>query len=205
MKFTIVATDYDGSVSPDILRRFLTSLKNQTFKDFEVIIMHDGVRSNPVPEEFTVIENFHFVESMFRANAWGHNLRSLGMKMAKGDWIINTNTDNVYYKDALQNLADSIENNIPIMIAKVKMMGMNEKGLFRWYDKPRDYTKSVILTGKPPVFGNIDMMSLIANRYVWEQVHYWYDITETSDGSIYELITHMFPYKNLDFIIGEHY
>lgn len=202
IRFSIIATDYDGVVSPDTLKRFLDSLKNQTFKDFEVYVMHDGPRSNPVPEEYLALENFHFVDSLFRGNAWGHNLRTLGMKMSKGDYIINTNTDNVYYPNALDELSYEY---VDVLIADVLMMGLNKGPMGVWYDNPRDYSKSCILTGIPPVFGNIDMMSLIASRKVWEYVNYWFDITEQSDALIYEMITRIFSYKKVNIIIGEHY
>jgi glycosyltransferase involved in cell wall biosynthesis len=218
--FTIVATDFDGTVPTDILQRFINSLKSQTFKDFEVFIMHDGERSLDISTVDTKDLKIEFINSLFRGNAWGHNLRSLGIQKASGKFIINTNSDNIYYPNALEDLYNFILKNasIEVFISNVKMMGLGstegrqikKNGQlinFRtvYYDNPRDYSKFTILTGNPPVYGNIDMMSLVATKDLWERIHYWYDITMASDAHIYERICSENEYRFTDILIGEHY
>jgi len=73
------------------------------------------------------------------------------------------------------------------------------------YDTPRNYSKSIILDGDPPVFANIDLMSLIAHRSVWDSIYYWYDLGVSSDGVIYPRICSVYSYKHVDVLLGEHY
>lgn len=212
MMFSIIATDYDKSVSAEVLQRFLDSLKAQTFKDFEVIILHDGPRNHDLVVDTTGL-NVKWYESLFRANVWGHNLRTYGMtRKAEGEYYINTNTDNVYYPDSLEKLNAEIEqySNYKVFINHVKMMGMHKEehssGMKRiYYDKERDYSVYTILTGDPPIWGNIDLMSLVAHKDVWDSINYWYDLGTSSDGVIYQKMCHLFPYRNTSILIGEHY
>lgn len=218
--FSIIATDYDGTVSRDTLQRFIDALKAQTFKDFEVLIMHDGKRTVDISDLDLGDLNIKFLNSIFRGNVWGHNLRSFGMSEAKGKFLINTNTDNIYYPNSLQELHDCIEqySSFEIFINKVKMMGLscveertpigNGQEFVRRvlkYDKPRNYSKSLILTGDPPVFGNIDLMCLVASKEVYKKIYYWYDLSPSSDAVVYGKLCSLFPYKHTGILLGEHY
>jgi glycosyltransferase involved in cell wall biosynthesis len=219
--FSIIATDYEDSVPPEVLQRFIDSLKAQTFKDFEVIILHDGKRKGDVISIDIGDLDVTFNESLFRANLWGHNLRSYGMMKASGRFFIHTNTDNLYYPDALELLHRIINDQYPafkVFINQVKMMGMKIKETHipiakdktmpvtsRYYDTPRDYSSSIILTGDPPVWGNIDLMNLVAANEVWESICYWYDMGVSSDGIIYNKICTLYPYYYTSILIGEHY
>ena len=47
-KFTIIATDAENHVPRDRMREGIESILNQTFDDYELLIIHDGPRSNEV-------------------------------------------------------------------------------------------------------------------------------------------------------------
>ena len=218
--FSIIATDYEGTVDTDTLQRFLDYLKKQNFKDFEVLIMHDGPRKISINLNTDGLD-VKFFESVFRGNVWGHNLRTCGMMESSGEYLINTNTDNIYYPNALQELSDYINtygDEFKVFINHVKMMGLQlveEKIILGdgntlvqrkiKYDKPRDYTKSLILTGDPPVFGNIDLMNLVAHKSIWKNIYYWFDLSVSSDAVIYQKICSLYNYTNTKILIGEHW
>jgi hypothetical protein len=46
-----------------------------------------------------------------RYNDWGMTLRNIGMSVATGEWIINTNDDNYYVPIYLEELSNSIKEN----------------------------------------------------------------------------------------------
>lgn len=110
MRFTIIIVAYKR-YNP--LRCLLFSLLSQTYQNFDVIIIHDGADEGygEIVHEFMEYTNIRFYSSHERYNDWGHSLRNIGLSMAKGDFIINTNDDNYYTPNYLQELNDTILNN----------------------------------------------------------------------------------------------
>jgi GT2 family glycosyltransferase len=210
VRFSILATDYQPVVSDDVLQRFFDSLNAQSFKDFEVIVYHDGglVRERVVN---TYDLNVRFFNSDERANCWGHNLRSRMIDLSSGDFILHTNTDNVYFPDALETLSSYIReySDYSVFIMGVKLMGMNSftnpyGQMMVWYDNPRNYDVYLTLKGTPKC-GAIDMMQLVASRRVWDVIGGWYRTEEDSDGLLYEEIASLYDIVMIDKLIGEHY
>lgn len=205
MRFSICATYYQGCNSDKVLQAFLNSLKNQYFKDFEVIIYHDGkLDHKPMVDNGEL--NIRYYNTPTRGNKFGHDMRTELINLAEGEYILHTNVDNYYYDSALESIdaAIKLNNEIDIVICQVKMMGMNsDEHLNVWYDKPRDYTKSLILKGTPRL-NLIDMMQLIAKSSIWKK-HKWFVLHEQSDGVIYEFLCKQYNYVQAPILIGEHY
>lgn len=197
--FSIIAAYYQGVTKPEIFQRFLDSLTQQTFKDFEVLIYHDG------PLLYEVNCPYGLYYTPVRQNKWGHDLRAIGLKQATGNYILHTNVDNVYDLNALNNIYTKMQElQTDILIAKVVMMGLNHKQGFIWYDNPRDYSKSVTLSGNPPLYGNIDLMQAIIAKRLWDK-YGWFSSIEQADGIIYAKICSENKYFCSDIVIGKHY
>ncbi|HLV30530.1 MAG TPA: glycosyltransferase family A protein [Chitinispirillaceae bacterium] len=197
--FTIIASYYQVTTDKEIFKRFVDSLRQQSFMDFEVLIYHDG------PMYYQIESPYQIFCTPERFNLWGHPQRFIGLKQAKGKYILHTNIDNAYNLHALQNLYDTInKTHTDIMIAKVEMMGLNHGNGKIWYDQPRDYSKSVTLSGNPPVYGNIDLMQAVIAKKIWDQ-YGWFCFKEQADGIIYQKICSENKYICTDTIIGKHY
>jgi len=197
-RFTIVATYYQNAVTDEELDRFMTSIEAQTFKDFELLLIHDGKLLRPC--------KYPCIETKERKNMWGHNLRDIGIQRAQGEYILHTNADNVYTKNALEVLNDEIEPEYGVYTMHCAMMGLNndEKLGKVWYDIPRDYSKCTVLKGYPKM-GAIDLMQVCISKEVWDNAGGWSITSETSDGILIESICNIYPYKMIDALIGWHY
>jgi len=214
--FSIIVPHYQGAISTEMITRGLESLKNQTFKDFEVLLYHDG----PLlyDEEF-----LYPIKCMStRYDDWGHSLRDRGIREAKGEYIIHFNPDNVLYSDALQELERFARNDHNIITYPIKMMGLYDawehlpKSALGYSqrddanpykeDTPRDYSKSVVLEGKRIQLNYIDCMQFVMKRELWLKEGGWKNKSFASDG--YQIVDFVSKYGYMNtgsIILGEHW
>lgn len=216
-RFSIVVPHYDGSIADAALLRGLNSLAAQSLRDFEVLLLHDGPLSRPLPDlsEFS-LPDLRFSASVQRHNDWGHSLRDAGMREATGDYIVHFNPDNVLYPNALEVLdaasrrpvppapAPELAENPDILIFSVLMRGMNYNGRGPIW-RSRDPKQALVYTGVPPGHGLIDCMQLVARRSVWLEIGGWYDKSETSDANIYAKVVQERGARYVMALLGEHW
>ena len=92
--------------------RCMESVKNQTFTDFEVILVDDG----STDASLSVLESFAAADERFRAVSHGENrsllcARYTGMKEAKGERIVFVDSDDFIETDTLETLHDELVKN----------------------------------------------------------------------------------------------
>ena len=194
-KFSIIAVDYDGHVPREGMKAGLQSLADQTFKDYELIIIHDGPKTIPYEEEFdfSVFKNPPvFLNTPYRINDWGHSSRDMGMRVASGDYFLQFNIDNIHFPHALEKISQRIdETGDPIIIFSIYHFKINgDSEPFR---------------GLPPVYCNIDALQLVASRQTWEEVGYWYEKEPSADGVIYQDMCTKFNYSHIEEVLGNNY
>jgi len=121
--FSVIVADYEGSVTREMFRRKMACLANQTCKDFEVLVYHDGPKATSYEEDIAGIDlhtatTFHITKT--RANDWGHSNRDQGIRMASGDWIIHTNADNVFYARLVERLKAAAQGEVRSFVRRQK-------------------------------------------------------------------------------------
>jgi hypothetical protein len=193
-KFSVIAVDYEHHVGRDGMKRGIASIASQTFKDYELIICHDGPKQVLYEDEI----NFEklgvqpvIVNTPARMADWGHSSRDYAMRMATGDYFIQFNIDNLFYPTAfeqLANLLDAVDEEIVIFT------------VLHW-----KAAGGAPFRGVPPVHCGIDCMQLVASRRIWQEVGYWYRKDPTSDGLIYQAMCDKYPWTELPAILGENY
>ena len=101
-KISVVVTTFER---PKRLRKALKSVKNQTFKDWECIIVDDGSKDETpdVCAEFLEDKRFRCIQ---RKKNFGQHTRpkNEGTKAAKADLIAYLDDDNEYYPEHLDVL-----------------------------------------------------------------------------------------------------
>lgn len=199
MKFSIIVPHYDQSISDEQLIEGLGSLSNSTFKDFEVLLYHDGPLNRPLPTLDHLRLDIKFRKSKKRYNDWGHSLRDQGIKEASGEYIVHFNPDNIMYPDVLQEVS-KLEDDI--IICPVILEGTYRKGnmLSRTHDKK----DQVILDGFPPVHQNIDAMQLIMRTSLWRRYGGWFNKSEQGDGIMYQMFCQQHKPRYCGHLIGVH-
>jgi len=199
MKFSIIVPHYDGVISDKTLCEGLESLSQQTYKNFEVLIYHDGPVSRPFPNIEGYGLDYKFRETKKRYNDWGHSLRDLGIKEARGEYIVHFNPDNLLDPHALQEIAKLDDD---IIICPVVLEGTYRRGsmLIRTH-KEED---KVLLDGFPPVHQNIDAFQLVMKTQIWRKEGGWYNKTEQGDGIMYQEFCKKYEPRYCHATIGLH-
>jgi glycosyltransferase involved in cell wall biosynthesis len=108
-RFSVIVPHFDQSIPDDVFCRGIQCLLDQTYKNFEVLIYHDGPVSRPIPEIYKQLNNVELIITPVRENNWGHGNRDKGIRKASGEYIIHFNPDNILYNNALEEINKIIE------------------------------------------------------------------------------------------------
>ena len=101
-KFSIIIPVYNVEKYIDSC---LKSVMNQTFKDYEVIVVNDGTKDNSMD----IVKKYD-VKVIEQKNQGLSAARNTGVKHAKGDYLIFLDSDDSWNKDLLKELSKSIKN-----------------------------------------------------------------------------------------------
>lgn len=196
-KFTIIATDAENHVPRNKMKQGVRSILNQTFSDYELLIIHDGPRSKQfelyIPDNARLIETEKFygvygLEEFYAGYGWGHHSRDLGIKEAAGDYILHFNIDNILYPHALEtisNVIDKTKSDVVIFACT------HEKFDIKYF------------SGIPPVMGKVDLLQCVASKKAWESIGGWHRYDHSADGFLFEEIIAKYGYVHIPEVLGE--
>lgn len=102
-KYSIIVPVYNVE---KYIRRALDSVFNQTENDFEVIAIDDGCTDNSIK----IVKEFD-VKLISTKHVSVSQARNLGIKEAKGDYLVFLDSDDYWDKDLLKKISQSLENN----------------------------------------------------------------------------------------------
>lgn len=196
-KFTVIATDAENHVPRNKMKQGVQSILNQTFNDYELLIIHDGPRSNKfeldLPDNAKLLETEQFygiygLEEFYAGYGWGHHSRDLGLKMAKGEYILHFNIDNILYPQALQTISDKIDKTkAEIVVFACK----HEKFDIQYF------------SGIPPVMGKVDLLQCVASKKAWDSIGGWYRYDHSADGYLFQEMVARYGYVHIPEVLGE--
>jgi cellulose synthase/poly-beta-1,6-N-acetylglucosamine synthase-like glycosyltransferase len=104
----------------DLLSKYLPS---QTYSNYEAIVISDG-KNEKVKKfiESMKDKRIRFFESE-ETRKWGHPQTRLGIRLARGNFFVRMNDDNVPFNNYLQVLRRGFEKNIGVVYARVFFKG----------------------------------------------------------------------------------
>lgn len=222
-RFSIIVPDYEDWVPRERFQRGMACLAAQSFRNFEVILLHDGPKRQPFTEDANLsgVPVTKTIITDRRYNDWGHSLRDIGIHEASGDYIIHFNPDNVLYPHALSCLDKSLRAPYPlvhftntervhpmgdaIIIFPIIMRGTAGCGTAITRVQGQEDSYSMILSGYPVSFSTIDCMQLVMRRALWLEHGGWSDRRSFSDGILYERFVNLYGARYVADILGEHW
>lgn len=143
MQFTIIIPVYNAQHT---LEKCLRSIADQTFQDFEVLMVNDGStdESGAVAAEFALRDPRFYV--ITTSNAGPGAARNVGLAHAKGEYILHMDADDFWpLPELLAQLHEQIEK-APADIYMYQMRKVTEDGrVLARYDKPRFQRENQVL------------------------------------------------------------
>lgn len=103
MKYSIITPNYNGF---SLMSRYFESLENQTYKDFEVIIVDDcsSDDSRERIRDYAIKSSLKITFLSSDQNLGPGYARNYGMAVAKGDWITFIDNDDYVDNDFLETI-----------------------------------------------------------------------------------------------------
>ena len=119
---SVIIVNYNGE---EYLEDCLTSLRQQTFTDLEIVLVDNNSRDDSVrlvEQKFPEVDLIKSEENL--GYAGGSNL---GFRQAKGSYILILNNDTTLEKDAVGNLVESFSEIKNLGVVQPKVLLMNKK------------------------------------------------------------------------------
>ncbi|WP_297277392.1 glycosyltransferase [uncultured Brachyspira sp.] len=142
-----------------LISKCLDNLIKQTFKDIEIIVVNDASTDNSkfVIEEYLKKDD-RIILLDLKNNCGSYDARIFGWMKAKGDFIVNCDSDDYYSNDAIEIMYnEAVKNDADVVVAKLMIVSNGKIKEDTWYNKPN----TGILIGE-------DIFKLLLkNRYNW--------------------------------------
>lgn len=123
MKYSIIIPVYNVE---EYLDRCLKSILNQTYSNYEVIIVNDGSPDN----SDNIIKSYEKEDKRFKGykkvNGGLSDARNYGLKYATGDYLIFIDADDYIENNYLEKVNDVLERNKDIDVLKFKIKLVDE-------------------------------------------------------------------------------
>src|ERR1700736_3774626 len=105
-KFSIIVVDCDTHTPREAAKRGVESILSQTFRDFEIVFVHNGLKERRYEEEFdlSAVKKVKTLYLKELSNDWGNTSRNYGLMIADGEYILHFNIDNFLYPTCLEKV-----------------------------------------------------------------------------------------------------
>lgn len=179
MRFSIIVPVYNVE---KYLERCLDSIVNQTYRDFEVILVDDGSTdsSGNICDEYE--QTYGFIKVIHQKNQGVSGARNTGLKHAKGEWIVFVDSDDWISVNMLEVLAKEIKKtdaelysfNMQKVAAKEEVVEKliwsieNDMLIFRTEEQKFEYYFDNLMQYKPgwEVCGRIFLRKIIERNHL---------------------------------------
>ncbi len=182
---TVLLTTYNDC---KFLKYSINSILSQSFTNFELLIIDDGSKD----DTYKVVENFndhrityHYIEHQGRSYAL-----NFGLKLAKYDWLVLADADDIMYPDKLKIYSEYISDKIDRIVWSDCFYFDKNKVLFFIKNPVDEY-----LIKKHFVLHSINNLALINRKHIFQHTDgYSTDLNKAED---YDLWLKMIVYSEL--------
>lgn len=172
-KFSIIVPVYNVE---KYIKKCLDSILNQSFKDYEVIVVNDGTKDNSIE----LIQDYP-VKIINQKNQGLSAARNKGVKHATGEYIIFVDSDDWIEKDLLKKINESLTNSPDVVRFQIKEV--YEEGKIVEYNECQFKNKNGV-----DAFSEIVKYHFVENAwcYAIKKEYYEQEKFEFKKGTIHE-------------------
>ena len=127
-KFSIIVPVYNVE---NYIKKCLDSIFEQTYTDYEVIVVNDGTKDNSMD----IVKNYP-VKTITQKNQGLSEARNHGVEKAKGDYLIFLDSDDYWDKDLLLNISKSLTNSPDVVRFQIREVYENNDKKIDYEEKP---------------------------------------------------------------------
>jgi len=223
-KLCVIAVDYEHHVPRNEKNQYRTSifkglesLASQKFKDFDLIICHDGPKEKTYEEEGIDFKKMGLdpiiLNTPERMNDWGHSSRDYAMKYAYenniGEYYIQFNIDNTFEPWAFDVIAKEIDKTKN----KIVLFAVRHHKIFRGLPFIPDPTVPLsninigidYIIKYNPKAKAVDAMQFVAHKDVWENNGFWWNKDFCADGIMYNSMCMKNMYSVITQCLGDNF
>jgi glycosyltransferase involved in cell wall biosynthesis len=139
MKFSIITPSYLGEYRTAAqdrdkkIVRAVNSVLNQSFQDFEMIVVADGCEKTV--EIMKQVEDERINTYLIpKSKLWSGEPRQTGIEAAKGDYIVYLDIDDIFGMDHLKHISEGLNGYDWVWFNDIRY----KKQTKEWYDNPCD-------------------------------------------------------------------
>lgn len=164
-KISVIVPSYN---SQDYIQRCVTSILQQTFSDYEIVIVDDGSTDNSVKMVDDIAAKHSCIKVVHQQNRGLAEARKTGIHASDGEYIVHVDSDDWLPKDSLETLyLRCTENNLDycagvpyVYFSKenIAISKHNETGIFN----KENFTTRLLKTD-----GNLPSWGCISRRSIW--------------------------------------
>ena len=130
----------------DGIKRCVDSLLNQSFKDFEIILLNDGSKDNSlnILKEYEL--KYSFVRVIDKQNEGVAVTRNKGILLAEGEYIMFMDNDDFVDSDYIETFYQAIhEKNLDLVIGGYKRVNQDNQIIFSQDIQQSEWSKYIIM------------------------------------------------------------
>lgn len=180
-KITVIIPAYNVE---DYIHKSLDSIVNQTFDDYEVLVVNDGSadRTAEIIDEYAA--KYPFIQAIHQTNAGQSAARNKAIRLSKADYIALLDSDDWVEPNFLEALyAKAIETNADLTFCGYNMIEANTGNVIPCTFPLKGYPESFLFKDYPNAL--IDNVSIAWNKLYKKEMFFKHDIF-FAEGKKYE-------------------
>ena len=192
---TIITPTWQAS--NDKLWRCLTSVRRQTFRDYEHIVCSDGAYEEK-PAAFVMQQadaRISYTTTALRGQDWGHSVRRALLPLARGHYVCFLDDDNYIFPTYLEKMLAALKSDPKAAFAICAIL--HHGPIIAELGVP-----PIVLPGEPKKF-YIDTLQVMAETSVMQAIG-WRGNSYAADGETYEALGKAYNYVRVPEVLGVH-